>query len=41
MIQVLAATYFEFFSGDFLAFGILAAIVWAFQKKKDEEFFNK
>jgi hypothetical protein len=41
MIQVLAATYFEFFSGDFLAFGILAAIVWGFQKKKDEDFFNK
>ena len=38
---VLAASYFEFFTGDFLAFGIIAAIVWGIQKNKDEEFFNK
>ena len=38
---VLAASYFEFFTGDFLAFGIIAAIVWGIQKNKDEEFYNK
>jgi hypothetical protein len=41
MIEVLAASYFEFFTGDFLAFGLLAAIVFYFQRKKDDEFFGK
>jgi len=41
MIQVLAASYFQFFTGDFLFFGLLAAIVFAFQKKKDNDFYNK
>ena len=38
---VLASSYFEFFTGDFLVFGIIAAIVWGIQKNKDEEFYNK
>ena len=38
---VLAASYFEFFTGDFFVFGLLGAIVWGIQKKKDEEFYNK
>lgn len=38
---VLAASYFEFFTGDFLVFGIIAAIVWGIQKNKDEEFYSK
>lgn len=41
MIQVLAASYFEFFTGDFLFFGLLAAIVFAFQKKEDDDFYTK
>jgi len=41
MIQILASSYFEFFAGDFLAFGLLAAIVFSFQKKKDNEFYGK
>jgi hypothetical protein len=41
MIEVLAASYFEFFTGDFLAFGLLAAIVFSFQKKKDQDFYSK
>ena len=38
---VFAASYFEFFTGDFLVFGIIAAIVWGIQKNKDEEFYKK
>ena len=38
---VLASSYFEFFTGDFLVFGIIAAIVWGIQKNKDEDFYNK
>jgi hypothetical protein len=38
---ILASSYFEFFTGDFLVFGIIAAIVWGIQKNKDEEFYNK
>jgi hypothetical protein len=41
MISVLASSYFEFFAGDFLFFGLLAAIVFSFQKKKDDEFYGK
>lgn len=41
MISVLASSYFEFFTGDFLFFGLLAAIVFSFQKKKDDEFYGK
>ena len=41
MISVLASSYFEFFTGDFLVFGIIAAIVWGIQKNKDEDFYNK
>jgi len=41
MITILASSYFEFFTGDFLFFGLLAAIVFSFQKKKDNEFYGK
>ena len=41
MIQILATSYFQFFTGDFLFFGLLAAIVFAFQKKKDDNFYSK
>lgn len=41
MISVLASSYFQFFTGDFLVFGIIAAIVWGVQKNKDEEFYKK
>lgn len=41
MIQILASSYFEFFTGDFLAFGLLGAIIFAFQKKKDNDFYGK
>jgi hypothetical protein len=41
MITVLASSYFEFFTGDFLAFGLLSAIVFAFQKKRDNDFYSK
>lgn len=41
MITVLAASYFDFFTGDFLFFGLLSAIVFVFQKKKDDEFYSK
>ena len=40
-MQLLATSYFEFFTGDFLFFGLLAAIVFAFQKKKDDDFYSK
>jgi len=40
-MEILATSYFEFFTGDFLVFGIIAAIVWGVQKNKDEEFFKK
>jgi len=40
-MQLLAASYFEFFTGDFLFFGLLAAIVFTFQKKKDDDFYSK
>ena len=38
MISVLASSYFEFFTGDFLVFGIITSIVWGIQKKKDDDF---
>jgi hypothetical protein len=41
MITILASSYFEFFTGDFLAFGLLSAIVFVFQKNKDDEFYSK
>ena len=41
MTSIIAASYFEFFTGDFLVFGVIAAVVWGFQKNKEEEFFNK
>jgi len=41
MMQLLAASYFQFFTGDFLFFGLLAAIVFGFQKKKDDDFYSK
>lgn len=41
MIQVLATSYFQFFTGDFLFFGLLAAIIFGFQKKKDDDFYSK
>jgi hypothetical protein len=41
MITILAASYFEFFTGDFLFFGLLAAIVFSFQKKKENDFYGK
>jgi len=40
-MQLLAASYFQFFTGDFLFFGLLAAIVFGFQKKKDDDFYSK
>ena len=40
MISVLASSYFEFFTGDFLVFGIITSIVWGIQKKKDDDFYN-
>jgi len=40
-MQLLATSYFEFFTGDFLFFGLLAAIVFTFQKKKDDDFYSK
>ena len=41
MITILAASYFEFFTGDFLFFGLLAAVVFPFQKKKENDFYGK
>ena len=38
---VLAASYFEFFTGDFLVFAIIAGIVWGIHKNKEEEFYKK
>ena len=40
MIQTLATSYVEFFTGDFLIFGFIAFVVWTFQKKKDEDFYE-
>ena len=37
MIEVLA-TSFEFFTGDFLVFGIIGALFWIKQQKEDEDF---
>lgn len=38
MIELLATPYFEFFPGDFIAFGIAGAIFWFKQQKEDEDF---
>lgn len=40
MINTLAASYVEFFTGDFLVFGLFCYIVWIFQKKRDEDFYE-
>jgi hypothetical protein len=42
MTQTLAsASYFEFFTGDFIVFGFLGFVIWCFLKKKDDEFYDK
>lgn len=38
MIEVLASSYFEFFPGDFIVFGILVTIFWYKKQKEDEDF---
>lgn len=38
MIEVIASSYFEFFPGDFILFGVLGAIFWFRQQKEDEDF---
>lgn len=40
MIETLAASYFEFFTGDFLVFGLVGYIAWHFRKKEDEDFYE-
>jgi len=40
-MTILAASYFQFFTGDFLFFGLLSAILFIFQKKKDDDFYSK
>ena len=40
-MEVLAASYIEFFTGDFLFFGLVGAIIFAIQRNKDDEFFGK
>ena len=40
-MEILATSYFEFFTGDFLVFGFIAAVVGCIMKKKDEDFYNK
>ena len=38
MVSDKLISYFEFFPGDFIVFGILGAIVWMKQAKEDEDF---
>ena len=40
-MEILASSYFEFFTGDFLVFGLIGAVVGCIMKKKDEDFYNK
>lgn len=40
MTHLLATSYFEFFTGDFLVFGIIGGIIWIFNKKKEDDFYD-
>lgn len=40
MIETLATSYFEFFTGDFLVLGIFGYLVWRIKKKEDEDFYE-
>jgi hypothetical protein len=40
MIESLATSYFQFFPGDFIVFGITSAVVWLIKKVKDDEFYE-
>jgi len=40
MIQVLASSYFEFFSGDFLVAAIIGSVFWLRKSKEDEDFYG-
>jgi hypothetical protein len=38
MIEAIASSYFEFFPGDFILFGVLITVLWFRQRKEDEDF---
>jgi|TARA_B100000035_G_scaffold55698_1_gene44026 hypothetical protein len=40
MIQTLAASYFEFFPGDWLFFGIIGTVIYYFKSKDDDDFYG-
>tara|TARA_R110001592_G_scaffold350736_2_gene647124 strand:+ start:1562 stop:1684 length:123 start_codon:yes stop_codon:yes gene_type:complete len=40
MIEIIA-TYFEFFPGDFIVFGLIGTIFYIKTAKEDDEFFDR
>jgi hypothetical protein len=38
MIEIIASSYFQFFPGDFVLFGLAGTITWYIKSKKDEDF---
>jgi len=37
-METIASTYFEFFPGDFILFGVAGALFWMKKQKEDEDF---